>query len=501
MERYILMAKITINQFYKGQSLTPYVSNGAFYKSANLDIHGQEGLARINYKPTGITSSENLMRTAFGLSQTDKVYLSEVISDSTTGCVKYIDMSAMTIGDLGATKRYLDSITYWKGYLIGTPSSVRYAVTSDAADLQLNYNKIGLGVDQTWGSFGSFLYGNGFTYYKIGHSLRNDKLYYTNAFYVGQLEENTGETFLPTNADTYTNTPTHLEHPNFVTCEGFEDFGRFLATFSNDPDKNRTLIFLWDTEAPSVEGQFVIEEPHMSRTIAREGEIYISGGKRGNIYRLTESGLRHYAQIKLGDYDDQNYIGKDIVFNSMAWWKDRLMVGIDVKDSCNLTPAGIYSIKDGVVNHEFIPSNGLTDDTLELGGMITYKDYLLYGAGNGTTNVVDYVRDDANRLSSGCYLETGLLRAGYKMQKNFIDRIEMILARPLQTGESFTVSYRRNINDSYTTLATKSYTTDGAQSSFVLPGIKNIENIQLKIELGTGATSKNTPLLQEITLF
>jgi hypothetical protein len=142
--------------------------------------------------------------------------------------------------------------------------------------------------------------------------------------------------------------------------------------------------------------------------------------------------------------------------------------------------------------------------------MITFSEgvseanELLYGLMNDTgtsTYFLDVVKDTNNRLPSGCYLETPLLRAGYKMQKGSVDRIEVILARPLQTGESFTLSYKRYTGDTYVTLATKSFTTDGAQTTFVLPGIKNIENLQFKIELSTGASSKNTPMITEISLF
>jgi hypothetical protein len=493
--------KLVINQFYKGQTSSPYTTDGAFWKSCNLDIHGQEGLARINYKPTGVSSSESIMRTGFGLDSLDKMYFTDVVTDSTNGCVKYFDMTTKAIDKLGSAKRYLDSITYWKGYLIGTPSYVRYAATSDLTSLQLNYNAIGSGVGQAWGAFGGFLWLYAGARPKIAESLINGKLYFTDGIYVGQLQQNDGETFSPTNAGTYTLTPTHLQHPNFVNCESFEDFGRFLAVFTTKADNDSTIIFLWDIDAPTVDSHFVINEPNMTRTLSKDGVIYIAGGKRGNIYTLTESGVRLYATIKVGDYDNQNYLHKDVHFNSIAWWKDKLIVGVDVVDNSTLIPAGIYSVKNGVVNHEFIPSNGLSDHTLKLGGMLTFQDYLMYGVGDGTDNYIDYVRDDANRLSSGCYLETPLLRAGYKMQKGSVDRVEVILARPLQTGESFTLSYRRNISDSYITLATKSYATDGAHSTFVLPGIKNIDNLQLKFEMGTGASSKNTPLLTEITLF
>lgn len=493
------MPKLSIKSFQSGQTSSPYQTDGAFWKSANLDIFGQEGIARINYQPTGITDSvNNLVRTGFGRS--DKTYFSQVVTSSDNGCAKYLDTTTMTVGDLGATKRYLDSITYWKGYLIGTPSVSRAAIVTSADNYDLSANKIGLGTNQAWSQIGEGIFQQSSTRpnLKIMTSLGDGFVYYTNSYYVGQLKEDT--TFDPTDGSTYTNNPNHMAHPFNFYCQSIEDFGRFIAVFATDEIAKRTVIFIWDPITPGVESQFVIPEANMSRTLEYQGNIFIAGGNQGNIYLLSESGLRKYAQIKVDDYDNRNYLHKDLVFNSMAWWKDRLMVGVDFKDSSTLTPAGIYSVKDGRVNHEFIPSNGLTDHTLKLGGMFSFDDYLFYGAGSSTYRL-DYVRDDNNRLQTGTYLETPLLRAGYKMQKGSIDRVEVILARPLQTGESFTIKYRRNINDTYTTLGTKSYTTDGGHSSYLLDGIKNIENIQLKIELGTGASSKNTPMISEITLF
>ena len=71
-----------------------------------------------------------------------------------------------------------------------------------------------------------------------------------------------------------------------------------------------------------------------------------------------------------------------------------------------------------------------------------------------------------------------------------------------QTGAEMPSFYRDNINDSWTTLGTWDFATYGAKSSYIFPaGIHKVENIQIKIELTTGASSKNTPFLQEVRLY
>ena len=51
------MPRIVIDNFHKGQSSTPYITDGAYAKSANLDVFSQPGIARINYLPTKESST------------------------------------------------------------------------------------------------------------------------------------------------------------------------------------------------------------------------------------------------------------------------------------------------------------------------------------------------------------------------------------------------------------------------------------------------------------
>ena len=51
------MANIIWKDFYKGQTSSPYTKDGAFSKAVNIDIFGQYGIARIDYKPAAQTFS------------------------------------------------------------------------------------------------------------------------------------------------------------------------------------------------------------------------------------------------------------------------------------------------------------------------------------------------------------------------------------------------------------------------------------------------------------
>ena len=497
--------KLVINQFYKGQTSSPYTTDGAFWKSANLDIHGLNGMARINYKPTGVAGSAgNIMEgiiTSFARLQ--GVGGSVVFADNNNDVKRWDGSSISDIGSAALNAYY---VAVWKGYVLATTATGIQACAISA------------GMNGAWSSAltpdsGSI---TNTTLHKILVSSKDGKAYFCNGQYVGRLEETFGDTFDPSDAASYSLTADALALPTGYVAQSLEDFGRFVAVFATIAGQNRTLIMLWDTESTEkVDAIYEIGEIKMTSTLEHEGNIFITGGNAGNIYVLSESGLKKYAQIIIDDPDNGKnvYAGgllsyTTLSFTTMAWWKDKLMVAVST--ASGVTPSGVYSVKNGVVNHEFIASNGITTNANKFGSMITFSEgvseanELLFGVYYDTASSVytlEVVKDTNNRLPSGCYLETPLLRAGYKMQKGSVDRIEVILARPLQTGESFTLSYKRYTGDTYVTLATKSYTTDGAQTTFVLPGIKNIENLQFKIELATGASSKNTPMLTEISLF
>jgi hypothetical protein len=495
--------RYSINNFQRGQTTSPYTSDGAFWRSASLDIHGLPGMARINYAPTEVTGtspsalSSIIVDFASSFGTGADLFLSEQGKPT-----KRILATAFTPSNIGATTFSSYHVRAWKGYVIATGTTT------------IRATKITGAMDQAWTSMaattGSI---TNIEAHKMLKSSADDKLYICNGRYVGVLYENEEETFDPTDTDTFTFTADALRLPSNYQAQSLEDFGRFIAIFAAIEGQNKTAILLWDrATSDAIDASFMINEIKMTSTLERHGSIYITGGHLGNVFILTESGIRHYAQIKSNNNDNGETIEAgggtsyvDLAWTSMAWWKDRLM--LSVRGSSEI-PTGIYSIKDGVVNQEFLPPQG-SDTNIIPGSIISwdnhsYKgEYLLWGYRTLTPAgyYLAFLRDQNNRQQTGCYFETPLLRAGHKLKKNNIDRVEIILAKPLATGESITIKYRKNIEDSWTTLGTKSHTTDGAHSSYTLPGIKDIQNLQIRCEMETGASSKNTPLLQEITLF
>jgi len=486
--------KLQINNFQRGKTSSPYVS-GAFWKSANLDIHGLDGLARINYLPTAVAGSGDAAIAALPVSFTSLSGVGgDIVFTDYNKPVKRLDFPS-TITKIGNANFDAANVINWKGYILANYFTILKA-TAISANMNGAWTQISTGLDNV-GRHNMF------------SSIADKNLYICNGNKVASLIEEDGQTFDPTNAETFTLTLAAITLQTGYAVKSIEEMGRFLVLFCDITSQNRTAILFWDRVSTTLDAMYEIKEPNMVSTLEHHGTIYITGGLRGNIYKLTESGLSHYVQIKVDDYDNQKYVLTGVLpslsatypYQTLAWWKDKLMVVTNMGAS-GIEPGGIYSVKDGKVNHEFLCSNGVATSSNTLSSIMAWGDYLVYGWWDGsTTYSLDVIRDDNNRLPSGCYFETPMLRAGYKLGKNNVSRIEAVLARPLQTGEGLTIKYRRNINDSWTTLGEKTYTTDGAQSTLVFNGIQGIENLQIRCEMITASTSKNTPYLLEITLF
>ncbi len=495
--------KYTINNFQRGQTTSPYTSDGAFWRSANLDIHGLPGMARINYATTGSNASSGV-NISGPVRDACPTGTGGICAFADSGTVKLL-LGNSSWQNLGTSTFTANHVIQWRGHIIACGSTTISGI-KEADFLTSGWTSISTSLDNA---------SHKMIASKDGH------LYICNGNKIAKLSQKVGQVFNITDSGTYDFELGYFSTIANDSVQSLEDFGRFIAVFiaKDNVRTTETEIGLWDGVSPNLfDAIFRIKEARMTSTLEHNGMVFVTGGKQGNIYQLTESGLSLYAQIKIGDYDNQRFVypgltsifGPDGTINplpntsTLAWWKNRLMVIVGVKGS-GLEPNGIYSIVDGKVNQEFLFSDKVEGEATIPGGLFAVTDYLIWGIDKGTGSSPRYLlntmRDSFIRLQSGCYFETPLLRAGHKLKKNNIDRVEIILAKPLATGESLTIKYRKNIEDSWTTLGTKSHTTDGSHSSFTLPGIKEIENLQIRCEVGTGASSRNTPLLQEITLF
>lgn len=477
---------LIINNFHQGQSFSPYTSDGAFAKSQNLDVFSQLGIARINYLPTACAGTfldlpVCLVRAS---NSTTTIYMSD---DS--GNV-FSANSSLTTPDFSTT--YTDTtgkyIIHWKGYLLGAnTTALEYWNTP-------NFTTFGSALTSTPEHF-------------IFESKNDGKLYICAGRYISTLEENAGQNFDPSNGATFTHTAAAFTLPENYQAIGLSEMGSYIVIAAIPIPGTliytmpETYFFIWDRANTTADNIISIPEANMTTLKSIGNRIYISGGEQGKIYVFSESGLEPYCQIP---FDLSNNLSIEIGLyghSSLIFWQDKFLAGVSSDDG--LYPAGVYGIKDKRICHEFLPTEGYDGSTkdIRIGGMLPLdNNSFMFGWENNTDGTwgIGKVSTSNNRQTSyTSYFESIFYPVGLRGQKKSFDKVEVQLSRPLQTGEGVRIKYRKNINDSWTTLGTQTYTTNGAVSSLEFAGIHNLENLQLRVELTTGATV-NTPYVLEI---
>jgi hypothetical protein len=464
---------IRINNFQKGKSSSPYVGDGAYWNSQSLDIHGQPGIARINYKPVGVstnvTGRVTSIKPLFGVG-------GDAVIAPGGNVHRILDRAVSTLTNASGDAYY---VLPWLGYVLATGTTTLKATAINA------------GMDGAWTTVSSSLENT--TNHKMTPSMADGICYFPNDNKVASLTQKAGQTFDPTNAATFTLTLAKLTIPTGYQIESVEDFGRYLAVFADITGADTTVIYLWDrSDSQLADAQFVIREKRMTRTLEHHGDIYITGGTRGNIYKLSESGLRKYAQIIPQDFDNYKDINTGgnmstttLTYESMAMWKDKLMVAVTVPLANNASVGGLYSVKDGAVNQEIVPSNGLVDGTMVLNSMSVVKGELLFAwSGPSSTYGIDFLRDDNKRAADECYIESLVYQAGTHIRPANFSQVEIQLSKPLRTGEVVKLYYRTDVTASWTSLGEHSFATAGAVSSLLFPrALNGIRNIQFRVEL------------------
>lgn len=487
---------ITINNFQQGQSSSPYLTDGAFAKSCNLDIFSQEGMTRINYLPTAGSASPNDIITNFSkkYSSTTNFYAADassyVYSIDPTTSPHTITPFATTVGQY---------IFDWKGYLLGFP---------DGSSVIKYWN------GTAWASLSGLPSFVGATNHFYLHAIRDGKIYFCSENNIGVLEEVSGSDFDPTNSSTFQWTYNAFNIPENFQAAGLSELGKYIviAAISHEPVTNLeqknpiTSYLFWNGSDVTADYIFEIPEKRMTNLLSIGGTIFVSGGERGKIYTITESGVQLYAQIPF-DYDSgKNILLGGLGYPSMAWWRDMLLVGVSNTSAGGFYPTGIYGIKGGKIVHQFLTSEQLDGslDNIIIGAIYPYDETSFYfGWKNATDSTygIDKVSTSGYRFPSySSYFESIVYQVGTFSQKKSIDRIEVVLSRALQTGEGVRIKYRKSIDDSWTTLGTRDYSSCGAVSSLLFNGIHNLYTIQIRVELTTGSSSANTPYLLSVNL-
>jgi hypothetical protein len=488
---------ITINNWFKGQSTSPYTSNGAFSKCLNLDINEQPGIARIGYLPV-LAGAPAALMTSYTIDTSGTSYMA---GNSYAYSINTTTPAITNITGTGGTASAALDIKFWEGYLISSVGA------------KLRYSAIG--TPSTWGDFDAVeptILTNLATH-NMFHSKWNKKLYIANGNYVACLQLESIAVFNPADNTTYIWTADAFKLPTGYTIMGISEIDNLLIISAYLSTASKTIYYFWNRADTTSEFIFELDEPGITSLIKVGRTVFATGGVRGNIYKISLYGVTPWKQIPF-DYDNSEVMitnGRETTFancDGMAWWNNKLMVGVGNNVNTGGTfNCGIYGVDGGSLNHTYTVSSGKDglDTKVQIGAIATASDMLIY-SWMTTTSVpvtaygIDVVKFSNNRQVAASNFESLFYPVGLFNEKKSFDRVEVQLARPLQTGEGLVIKYRKNINDSWTTLGTQTFATNGAVSSLIFPGIHNAENIQIRVELTTGATSKNTPYLKEVHL-
>lgn len=336
----------------------------------------------------------------------------------------------------------------------------------------------------------------------------DDKLTIGNGRYVATLQETAGSTFDPASAGTYTWTADKLDLAAQYTIKCLEMLGLDLkiGTFvgSAPTDSKIADIFSWDRVSPSFTGSKTISIAengvHMMKTV--RGRMYIIAGLKGNVYITNGTETIRLKEWKSIDFVTTAGSNLDPLPGAIMTHNDKVYVGLG--GGAGATPHGVFSISTitGAVVMEAIVSSGSVAAAVKIGTLFSVSgDTYLVGWQDATAQGYDLVGNSGLRYSSySAYVDSPLYRVGTPSRKRSFNQVEFVLGRDLATGQGVRISYRRSLDDAFSSvLATFDFATHGAVPAAVMDcPIADVENVQFRIELTTGSSSATTPELIEV---
>lgn len=316
---------------------------------------------------------------------------------------------------------------------------------------------------------------------------QDDYLYSTNGNYVARIHVDSSGTVGVAPTITGSNTSlTALDLPDGHISTCIVEYGTKLMIGTYTPNGGGK-VFPWNRLSGTLGNPgiadlpIVFNENGVYQLYSHANKLYVTAGKDGNVYISDGTNYRKLATIPFTDLYGSvftTYYPNAIEISP----KGTLLIGNS--SSNTITEGGaIWEITDtGEVCIAYTLAQGLTsNNTIGVGFISINKsdNHISVGWANGSSYGID--EDTSNSANMTIY--SPLYRVGKYNSKKTFEHIEFSFAEELASGESITVSFRRNKDDDWTSVGTWSYATLGALASFEdTAGINDCEFVQLKIE-------------------
>lgn len=300
---------------------------------------------------------------------------------------------------------------------------------------------------------------------------QDDVIYFCDDRYVGSIKENSGSTFDPASAGTFTYNNQALDTPAYEIAQCLEELGTNLFIGGNSYNK----IYPWDRISDSFNNPLVVQEVGIKRMKNIGGLVYILTGTWGNIYTTQGTYVKFLRKIPTyvvnGSY---SIVSNPVTWGGIADANGALVFGLAGQTTGS---SGIYRLyPDGRLIHDNMPSTG----SANVIGLLAENDFYLMGYSGGMDNFSGLSAQYTSNFET--VLQSQLYKVGTKTNKAAYSTLEVQVARPMTSG-SIRISYRTGLAASFTTIST--FTSDASATSFFLQelGLTDLENIQIQVEM------------------
>lgn len=330
------------------------------------------------------------------------------------------------------------------------------------------------------------------------HIGQDDVVYMCDGKYIASLQEQSGQTFDPTNSGTYTFNAQALDLPDGYVANSLDEYGQYLiiGTYYSEVLNrgNRADTFPWDRTSASFNipiqatgNGVLLSKNHNNRLFT------IIDRTNG---RITSTNLSSYEVLK----EIRNISDEMKVFPDAIDVKDNeILFGLG-SDTATAENLGVYGYKDGFYHLKNVLSCG--DTGVEIGSIKNIGDNKLIVTWeyNGTYGA-DLISDDRysnydSRIDSQYY------QVGTPLNLKQFQNLDIHLGKNLSTGQGVKVYYRSSLADSFTEIAEFSYTTHGevAAAGFT-PQMSPSTHCQIRVEKTCANNSTDSPEFMRLELY